>query len=44
MAVKGNMDIELAVDAMELAEHLDHADAISSEYWDIAAFVKTDCR
>src|SRR4029450_11780166 len=22
--IKGNMDIELAVDAMELAEHLDH--------------------
>jgi len=29
--VKGNMDIELAVDAMELAPHLDHAVIFSGE-------------
>ena len=29
--VKGNMDIELAVDAMELAAHIDHAPMIADE-------------
>ena len=29
--VKGNMDIELAVDAMELAEHLDHVVLFSGD-------------
>ena len=27
--VKGNMDIELAVDAMEMAEHIDHMVPVS---------------
>lgn len=39
MAVKGNMDIELAVDC-----HGARRRNTSSESWDIAAFVKTDCR